>query len=271
MSWPGLMILALTFSSADHSPCAAIPGATAILSDHSIKTIVVGEFHGTTETPVVFEDLTCLAASSGRRVVVALEHPTTEQPQIDEFIASDGGPAALQALISSAEWHTPFPDGRTSAARLTLLRQLREMVRAKKVARVIAIMPTARLSSSKYEKAMATNVLNAGHENELVLALVGNVHALLVPWKSSPGISYLPMAANLPRAATKTLNATGNGGSAWVCMPACGSHGFGPARTSYSRGIRLVGLGEKSYDGFLHLGVPTTASLPASRIISPPR
>ena len=91
MNWLGVMSLALTFSSADHSPCAAIPGATAILSDRSTRTIVVGELHGTNETPAAFADLTCLAASAGRRVVVALEHPTTDQPQIDKFIASDGG------------------------------------------------------------------------------------------------------------------------------------------------------------------------------------
>jgi hypothetical protein len=263
MSWFAFMAFALiTSARADHSECAAIPGAATVLSDQSIKTIVVGEMHGTNETPAIFADLTCLAASSGRNVVVALEHPTTEQPAIDQFMASDGDPAALLALTASVEWHSPYPDGRTSAARLALLRRLREMIRAKQVNRVVAIMPTARLSSSEYEKAMARNVANAGGENDLVLALVGNVHALLLPWESSPGITYLPMAANLTRGSTKTLNATGNGGSAWVCMPSCGSHDFGPARTSYPRGIKLLDGVGKPYDGFLNLGVPTTVSLP---------
>ena len=259
-----LALLALVASSQpDRAPCAAIPGAAALLTDRSVKTIVVGEMHGTNETPEAFADLVCLAAASGRRIVVALEHPTIEQPVFDRFMASDGGPAALLALTRSLEWHAPHPDGRTSVARLSLLRRLREMIARGQVARVVAVMPAIRLSSADYERAMAANVSHAGGHDELVFVLVGNVHAMLVPWQPGGGSSYLPMGADLPRASTRSLDATGNGGGAWVCMPDCGPHDLGPRQTNRPRGINLVAGEDRRYDGFLNLGVPTTVSPPA--------
>lgn len=65
--------------------CRSISGADALVNRTDLRWIVVGEMHGTKETPEVFSDLTCLASAS-RPVIVAVEQLTTEQPAIDDFI-----------------------------------------------------------------------------------------------------------------------------------------------------------------------------------------
>lgn len=259
-----LASLSLLSSPPEPSGCAAIEGAEALLADRSTRFVVIGEMHGTEETPAAFADLVCLAAATGRKVVVALEHPTSEQPALDRFLSSDGGPVSVQALTAGPEWRSNFQDGRTSAAGVALLQRLRQMIAEDQIAHVATIMPSGRVPAAEYERMMAANVLHASRGDALVLTLVGNVHAMLVPRSANPQSRYLPIAAHLPKAQTKSLNATGNGGSAWVCTPDCGPHGLGARRTSYARGIKLIGGDGQMYHGYLNLGVPTTASPPAA-------
>ena len=84
--------------------------------DHSEGgSSVVGEQHGTNETPSTFANLVCLA-SKGRPVVVAVEQPTGEQAAIDAYLMSDGGRVAEAAFLKSAIWTNKFKDGRSSQA-----------------------------------------------------------------------------------------------------------------------------------------------------------
>lgn len=61
------LVLALPAACA----CAPLPGAGQLWAKPSIRYIVVGETHGTAETPAAFADLVCAALHSKRTVVAA--------------------------------------------------------------------------------------------------------------------------------------------------------------------------------------------------------
>jgi hypothetical protein len=100
----------------------------------------VGEIHGTTETPDAFGDLVCLASDS-KPVTVAVEQATSEQPAIDEFIGSDGGPEATTRFLSSRIWTQTVKDGRSSEAYFSLFKRLRELRSAGRISSVVAFQP----------------------------------------------------------------------------------------------------------------------------------
>ncbi|MBO9582308.1 MAG: hypothetical protein J7498_15580 [Sphingobium sp.] len=251
--------------------CRPINGAQALIEDKAIHWIVVGELHGTVESPKAFADLVCLAGRSNRRVVVALERLTSEQSDIDAYLKSDGSPTARVALTSGMNWHLETQDGRSSQAYADMLEQLRLMFRARMFESIVTIMPAGPFDSAAYEKEMARVVQSAASTPDtLVLVLVGNTHARIKE-VTFGGTTYMPMAGLLPHPGTRTLFVAANGrGTAWNCtMPKgaektiCGvnlamsgskesSYGIGPATNPFN-----------AYDADFYLGVPYTASPPA--------
>src|SRR5438552_2936988 len=106
--------------------CPDVPGAGALFERPTVRVVWVGEMHGTSEMPALFADLVCVASTTARRVVVALERGADEQPLWDRFLISDGGPAARAALLKGSDWTSPTQDGRNSVAMLALADRLRE-------------------------------------------------------------------------------------------------------------------------------------------------
>lgn len=251
-------------------PCGQIPGADAILNDRAIRWIIVGERHGTSEAPEIFGDLACLAAIRGRKPVVAVEFPDDATDAIRQFVTSPDEVAAKDQLLAHPFWHGPVHDGRSSKAMLTLFTRLRQWKRSNIIADVIAFQPTTAATGAAYEQAMALNLERMSAGKDLVLALVGNVHAQLTQRRFSGG-SYLPMAGYLPRSQTLSYNIGDNGGAQWACFAEvaeksgmqCGSRDSGPAARKYERGFVHIGGEERAYSGYLNLGTVTTASEPA--------
>lgn len=250
--------------------CDQIPGADAILHDRAIRWIIVGEQHGTKEAPEIFADLACLAGKAGRRPVIAVELPVDATETIREFLSRSDERTATERLLTHAFWRGPMFDGRSSKAMLNLLERLRRLKQSNIISDLIAFQPTILATGEAYEKAMALNLRGASAERELVLALVGNVHARLTQWQFS-GNSYLPMAGHLPRHQTLSFNIGDNGGAQWACFAAssaesgteCGPRDHGRAEHQYRRGfVPNAGQGEP-YSGDLNLGTLTTASGPA--------
>ena len=66
--------------------CSPLPGAEQVWSRPMIRWVFVGELHGSNEAPAAFLDLVCDALARGRRVTVALERPTSEQPALDGIL-----------------------------------------------------------------------------------------------------------------------------------------------------------------------------------------
>ena len=246
--------------------CRPIPGAEGLLDRRDLRWIVVGEMHGTNETPEAFGDLVCLASAS-RPVVVAVEQATSEQPAIDDFIGSDGGAQAMSRFLASRIWTQPVKDGRSSDANFKLFRRLRELRAAGRIASVVAFQPAydpgpAGFDLGAYENALAASLLSRVPRNWKVLVLVGNIHAMRTPpvWASPP---YLPMAAYLPSTNSINLDARFDSGSYWACKSAadCSPQTAPASPTKHPRGISLDGA-NGPYAGALNLGVEASASPP---------
>src|SRR5690606_17198505 len=97
-------------------------------------------------------------------VIVALEQPGIDQPLIDAFLASDGGPDAVAAFLQAAMWNGPMKDGRSSEATLRLFDELRRMHAAGRIAAAVAFLPSnvpERAGPAGYEEAMAKGIVSA--------------------------------------------------------------------------------------------------------------
>lgn len=269
---PAAFLLAAAILGAG-PPCAAIPGATEILSDKSVEWVVVGEHHGTSETPAIFADLACLAASTGRAPVIALELPASDAEAINAFLASPNEDDAMRQLLQRPFWHGSLKDGRSSEAMALLLKRLRQMKAKGLIRGVVPVQPFNMLPGPAFEQAMADNVRRSSPSgNDLVLVLVGNLHARLSEPLLEPVRDLPPqprMASFLPKDRTVSLSAEGNGGAQWSCVLGrtsqnfCGPSKPLPALVQRSRGIvRLSGAGS-TYSGYLNIGTATTPSSPA--------
>lgn len=261
-----LSSILMAAAASSSTPCTPIPGWDEIVADERIHWVILGEVHGSNETPALFADAVCLTAQARDSVVVALEQPSSAQAAIDKFVASDGGEEATREFLEAPMWNGAMKDGRSSQAFFRLFEKLRQMRSAGRVVSIVAFQPvsfTAPPSPGEYEKAMAELVRSAKRTDTTVIALVGNVHAMRtkVTWRGG----YLPMAAHLPAEATVTLNVLDRGGETWSCVGqpvVCGPNPSVPSDETNPRGVSLSSDGQAPYSGVLYLGAATTASPP---------
>jgi hypothetical protein len=264
-----LQLLAPSISVDRRPACEPIPGVEAVTSNHALRWLIVGEQHGTVETPAAFADLVCNIAKSRKNIVVGVEYPGEAQPFIDAYMSSDGGQKARAALLAAPVWRSETQDGRWSEAFVVLFERLRALHRRGAIEKVVAIQPPFISPQIEYERAMAQRVAAASPTPKtLAIVLVGNVHAMVrVPRRSTE--PFTPMAGFLPRDTTVTLNAVGNGGAQWTCSGSpnreiiCAARDYGPGPRKYDRGLVLESGAPVPYSGALYLGRQTTASPPA--------
>jgi hypothetical protein len=250
---------------------------SSVLAEQSIKFLVFGELHGTTEEPRAFGDAVAAAMRSRQLVTVALELSVDEQASITSYINSDGNANDRRALLAGSDWREN--DGRTSAAMFRLIEQLRILSHEyRDRIKVIAIKPTFNpkdRSQTGYEEEMAKNLLKAApadSDDSVVIALVGNIHAMRTPIESDPAegfVGFLPMAMHLPQKATVTVRMNSDGGEAWNCMDnakgveTCGAHIFGPEGGAHRADFLVFRLPRNGYNAALWVG-HLSASPPAS-------
>jgi hypothetical protein len=265
----GFAPLLLAAATSNAPACTPIAGWDELWTADT-RVVVIGEIHGSNEVPAVFADAVCLTAQS-RRVVVALEQPASDQAAIDAFIASDGGPDAQAVFMRALMWNMPTKDGRSSQAYFRLFETLRQMRAAGRIEGVVAFQPVMLSAGpsppAQYEKAMAELLLSGLSPNTVVVALVGNVHAMRTAVPREP--PYLPMAAHLPPAQTVTLNVIPNGGESWNCVrgaDSCKPSPMGTNPNPRERGIERGRGADDPYSGVLYLGTLSTASPPQTAL-----
>ncbi|MEO0591028.1 MAG: hypothetical protein AAFZ11_10770 [Pseudomonadota bacterium] len=243
--------------------CTPVDGASRLFRD-DVTWIIVGEIHGTNQTPQAFGNLVCLATRTNRAVIVAVEFSSDWQPAIDRFLASDGGAEAQREFLELPGWRDEFQDGRTSIAMLRLFEELRRMKQAGAVDGVVATdIGRTTPEGLHRDAAMAQAWQDISREdNAIVLALVGNIHAMRIPWSHSYGT--LETAGSLmPSAQTVTVNVLSNGGEAWNCTrEGCGVSRSGSKREAQP-GLEFSNDPNSRWSVTYELGVPTTAALPA--------
>lgn len=216
------------------------------------RVILVGELHGTNEMPAFVSGLACSFLQDGRQVVLSLEIPGHVQPEIERYLASEGGEPARQPLYESS--FGKLLDGRGSIAYMELIEQVRVLrkkgVPISVVATDVSQGPGERKSGTR-DSIMADNIAALARENPAatVISLSGNSHAPKAKGGDA-GANYEPMGYLLSRQMpTHAISLSHRGGTAWVCMPDCGVQEIDVPRqggkaksTRYDRVVQLGGI-----------------------------
>lgn len=244
------------------------PSGTQALLDLSRRYVVVGEAHGSVETPRAFAQMICAAAQSGG-VTVALEMPDSMQPQLDAFMAASEDAEAINALRQTDLWDLRFQDGRGSVAMVEMMLTVRRLRLEGRDVVLRAFVSSSRRPSSfdqnYHELAMAQGLARVAMERPeaTVMVLVGSFHAgkaLLA------GDNMVPAIAHLPASEVVTLDVPQQGGRSWSCtVETCGPRDILQTWDPNPRGIILTPTADGLYDGVLAVG-PLTASPPAAEI-----
>ena len=260
-----MLIVAALALAAGHAvgPCPVPPGAE-LLWKPSIRYLLIGEIHGTVETPATFADLVCAAARSGRPVTVALEYSSDDQPVVDAFLASNGDARARSALLKLPNWQDEWQDGRSSTAFLTLFERLRVLKQTGLIRAVVCGDSGADTPKDMTrDTAMSRNwqALPLGPDG-LLIVLAGNVHMMRRPVERPGGIIHTA-GSLMPRERTMTVDVRYNGGKAWTCQQdGCGVHSAGRGR-KVKPGLVPTTDPNEQFDAVLELGRPVHAALPA--------
>lgn len=260
------MIGSLLAMALAQSACAPLPGVAELLQGEQ-RFFVIGESHGTTETPAAFAAFVCEAAIAGP-VTVALEMPQTMQSNLDALLTADSEAGAHAALEGTRFFDPSWKDGRTSRAMLELMLSLRRLKAAGRDIAILAFQPDspalAGLPHAYYELEMGYLLSRAASERpgSKVLVLVGNLHARRTANPNFPALG-LPAVAHLPGDQIVTLEVAPQGGGMWSCVPECSAHTFVSEYNPDARGVFMNTGGDGAYDGTLAVG-PSTASWPVS-------
>jgi hypothetical protein len=252
--------------------CPSMPGAEKVWSQTSVHWVLIGEVHGSNETPEVFGNLVCDALVHERKVIVAVERPTSEQAALDGILTMRDLAKAEKILLAEPDWRNGM-DGRASVAMLRLLVSLRELRQKYRGLKVVAFdAPFHSDSAGARDQAMGRALLALGMSmpESIVLALTGNVHAM-----QSAEFGYDLAAMYLPASERISLEVTDTGGETWATSDgACGSSTGGAEMKGRTMPFglfldpALAPYGK--VDGILSLGVPLTSSPPAAGEPSPP-
>lgn len=253
--------LVASAAHAETPDCPPVPGVDALWAKPETRFIIFGEFHGTAETPALVADVACHAAAAGRPLLIGLEYEEQEQAMLDRFMRS---PAARYQSGAPAS-----RDGRRSEAMMRMLDRLRALRASGANVELFAFLrdsPPA-LSQTPHEQAMASAWRDAARRrpDALILALVGNIHALKGRAVNQNGerreLPFTPAATFLPPEATLSVRSTLPGGEAWGCRPppqGCGGYTVPLTGVQHPRGVHLKR--ELGMDGRFSVGRPFTPS-----------
>ncbi|MFI3487676.1 hypothetical protein, partial [Klebsiella pneumoniae] len=121
--WTTALLLALGVALTAHADDTA-----AQIRQHAgeHRLLVLGEFHGTRETPLLVRQLVDDYSRNGP-VLLALELPRAENPVLRDYLESDGGARARRHLHGRAFWtvRDDQHDGRRSRDMLAMIEGLR--------------------------------------------------------------------------------------------------------------------------------------------------
>jgi hypothetical protein len=272
-----LVLAASAYSAAqqlratDSVGCSPPPDAETIFHQRDIRFLIIGELHGTQEIPAAFGELVCFVAAAGSNVLVGLEFPESARSSFEQYVESSGSQADRASFLHDSGWLVDaqqYPDGRTSEAMLKLVDRLRELRAAGLGIGVTTfVRPQQAVSDPQttYEIGIADSLKEAAQlsQYDLIIALVGNVHARKVTFDAEGVVSFDPMAMHLPTETTLALHAISNGGEAWNCNPNCGRHRHDGSLAGSDPRIEFQPDVSSGYDGILAVGT-TTASLPVT-------
>ncbi len=195
-------------------------------ADH--RMLVLGEFHGTRETPLLVRQLVDDYSRDGTPVLLALELPRGENPTLREYLESDGGAAARQHLHGRAFWtvRDDQHDGRRSRDMLAMIESLRVLKSQGRVIDVVGYDVNASKGGNQVRDDLMAAELRRLYRglpaNARMLVLTGNVHAMLRrPQGMPPEMQMHPMASQLRDLDIYSVRLGAQRGQAWGCADRC--------------------------------------------------
>lgn len=193
------------------------------------KLLMLGELHGSRESPELAGRIVCADALKGP-AVLGLEIPTSEQAALDQFLASDGGKAAEARFLSGDFWQTD-KDGRASAAMLALIEYIRQLKQQGLPVSIFAFARTGEQRGITRDAALADSIheYHTHHPKIRMVILTGNVHASQAQLKLGKS-RIVPTGSLLRDLHPVSILMTYPLGSIWACTPDCGVHQVGSKR-----------------------------------------
>ncbi len=212
------------------------------------KAILLGEIHGTNETPEYVEGMVDLWLSKGQKVLLGLEIYGVEQTTIDSFMRT-GDFAIIKKMRF---FNTKFKDGRSSIAMSNLIKSCYGKANLK----IVCLDITSPGALNK-DSMMAVCINNALKSNPgyVLISLTGNIHNKIDSNQfGTPMGYYIYRIANSTFAKQEiiSLDIMFDHGTAWNCSPDCGVHQ--QSGYTYTVFLHPKMMEEKcSYDSFFEM------------------
>lgn len=191
--------------------------------------LLLGEMHGSVETPALISQLACSLASS-REVAVGLEIPSGDQSLIDSYLVSRGTKTDKLRLTGSDFWQRGW-DGRSSSSMLRLIDDIRKLKEDGAPIDVFAFddQPGTELGRD-FAIANGIRRFHDLHSKKQIIALMGNIHAMQEQITVGDE-TIVPSGKLLEDLGPISILVAYPKGTVWACMPDCGTHEIGAARS----------------------------------------
>jgi hypothetical protein len=223
----GLLVSGSALANSAPLPCNASQGVP------KAGLLMLGEMHGSKESPELTGRIVCAAALAGP-VVLGLEIPASEQAAIDRFLASGGGESAKAQLLSGDFWQTD-KDGRTSAAMFALIEYVRRLKQRDLPLSILAFARAGGHRGITRDAALADSIrrYRTKHPKTRMIVLTGNVHASQAQVFKLGTSQIIPAAYLLRDLHPVSVLIAYPFGSIRACMPGCGVHQVGSKQAAH--------------------------------------
>lgn len=228
--WMAVMVASMMYGTAFAAPATRVEDtATQIMTfagDH--RLVMLGEYHGTAETPLLVADLMERYSRNDAPVRLGLELPMSENAALARYLRSNGDADARAALRTSPFWRVKDDqhDGRRSRDMLALIETLRVLrLQGRDIGVAGYDMGTGSADSSEQRDAtMATHLRQqfmAMPSQARMLVLTGNVHAMrALPPNASPDMQRT-MTSYLLDLPLYSVRLEALRGHFWGCLSPC--------------------------------------------------
>ncbi len=205
--------------------CPNVGGLDYLLDQRTV--LLLGEMHGTMESPRFVADLLCNVVASGRSAALALQLPEMESGVVSKYLDSEGSKEDRTELLAGARELSLYEDGRFSEAIVGLVESIRDLRAQGGEIELRLFVPSdvdslTRQNLSTVEWPMAVKVWEAIEELEadLFIVLAGLTHSRVIRG-SELNPDYEPMGFILtewnPKWRLLSLALSHSGGTAWMC------------------------------------------------------
>lgn len=236
-------------------------------TDQSTQEIIlIGEMHGTQETPRLFRNLVAVAAGEkNKRIGVGLELPTALQAHLDEAVKKNTRIESFgEQLLADPAWQkfANFKDGRSSQAMMDLISNMVQLAQSQRVSFFFFDTQVTDRDETM-AKFIGQRVREHGYDETFILA--GNIHANRA--SRYPGMkkrTIVPMGYKLQEQgfAVHSYDVRYSEGETWACMPECGIHHL----QAYPVEIDQQGYDAVLFVGPVHASEPVHESAPAKGV-----